>query len=113
MAFYIESVTIAARHLRLAKALSRLQVSHVAPLTTASHLRDAHSEASSSSVPPSTSSSMYKFVVVGGGAGGLALASSLSRRYGKGQVAIIEPSDVRRYLHSVCLCLKLLKHISN
>ena len=36
----------------------------------------------------------YKFVICGGGAGGLAVASSLARRFGEKQVAVIEPSDV-------------------
>jgi len=39
----------------------------------------------------------YRFVVAGGGAGGLAIASSLTRKYGDGNVAVIEPSEV-----SVC-----------
>lgn len=37
----------------------------------------------------------YQFVVCGGGPGGLAVASSLGRRFGKGSLAVIEPSDVR------------------
>ena len=36
----------------------------------------------------------YRFVVCGGGTGGLAVASSLARRFGEKQVAVIEPSDV-------------------
>lgn len=36
----------------------------------------------------------HRFVICGGGAGGLAVASSLARRFGRNQVAIIEPSDV-------------------
>lgn len=36
----------------------------------------------------------HQFVVCGGGAGGLAVASSLARRFGKEKVAVIEPSDV-------------------
>jgi len=36
----------------------------------------------------------FRFVVAGGGAGGLAVASSLARKYGDGSVAVIEPSDV-------------------
>lgn len=39
----------------------------------------------------------YQFVVCGGGPGGLAVASSLGRRFGKGSLALIEPSDVRKY----------------
>lgn len=34
----------------------------------------------------------YKFVVVGGGTGGLATASKCARKFGAGNVAIIEPS---------------------
>ena len=37
----------------------------------------------------------HQFVICGGGTGGLAVASSLARRFGKQKVAIIEPSDVR------------------
>ena len=37
----------------------------------------------------------YQFVVCGGGAGGLAVASSLGRRFGEGTLAVIEPSSVR------------------
>ena len=37
----------------------------------------------------------HQFVICGGGTGGLAVASSLARRFGKHKVAIIEPSDVR------------------
>jgi len=36
----------------------------------------------------------YRFVVAGGGAGGLAIASSLAMKYGDGNVAVIEPSEV-------------------
>ena len=36
----------------------------------------------------------YRFLVAGGGAGGLAIASSLARKYGDGNVAVIEPSEV-------------------
>ena len=36
-----------------------------------------------------------RFVVCGGGAGGLAVASTLAARYGKEDVAVIEPSEVR------------------
>ena len=37
----------------------------------------------------------YQFVVCGGGPGGLAVAASLGRRFGPGQLAVIEPSTVR------------------
>lgn len=36
----------------------------------------------------------FQFVVCGGGAGGLAVGSSLARRFGPGKVAIIEPAEV-------------------
>ena len=50
-----------------------------------------------------------RFVVCGGGAGGLAVASTLAARYGKEQVAIIEPSEVRALHSSYCACsLRLL-----
>lgn len=37
----------------------------------------------------------YQFVVAGGGAGGLAVASTLTNKFGTGRVAVVEPSDVR------------------
>ena len=46
----------------------------------------------------------YSFVVVGGGTGGLAVASSLGRRFGKGSLAVIEPSEVsQRQQHNIVL----------
>ena len=36
----------------------------------------------------------YKLVVVGGGTGGCATAAKFARKLGKGQVAVVEPSDV-------------------
>ena len=36
----------------------------------------------------------YRFVVCGAGAGGLAVGSSLGRRFGPGQLAVIEPAEV-------------------
>ena len=42
----------------------------------------------------------YQFVVCGGGPGGLAVASSLGRRFGEGRLAVIEPSDVRNFAAS-------------
>ena len=36
----------------------------------------------------------YRFAVVGGGAGGLSIASTLCRRFGKGATVVIEPSEV-------------------
>lgn len=41
--------------------------------------------------------STYKFLICGGGTGGLAVASSLARRFGENQVAVIDPSDVRMH----------------
>lgn len=42
----------------------------------------------------------YQFVVAGGGAGGLAVASTLTNKFGSGRVAVVEPADVRRvYVH--------------
>ena len=40
----------------------------------------------------------YKVVVLGGGSGGLSMASYLSRKFPY-QVAVVEPSQVRTYLH--------------
>jgi len=39
----------------------------------------------------------YRVVVVGGGTSGCAVASKLASRFGKGSVAILEPSDVSFY----------------
>ena len=36
----------------------------------------------------------HQFLVCGGGTGGLAVASSLARQFGRDKVAVIEPSDV-------------------
>ena len=36
----------------------------------------------------------YKLVVVGGGAGGCSTAAKFASKLGKGEVAVIEPSDV-------------------
>ena len=54
-----------------------------------------------------TSNSSYKLVVVGGGAGGCSTAAKFASKY-PGQVAVIEPRDVRffkpiliRYLHTL------------
>ncbi|XP_071787939.1 sulfide:quinone oxidoreductase, mitochondrial-like [Asterias amurensis] len=89
MAFCFEAVTSLSRCLRFTTSLPRLQVSHA---------RSIQSEPAELPLsPPSTSESMYNFVVVGGGSGGLALASNLSRKYGKGQVAVVEPSDEHFY----------------
>lgn len=38
--------------------------------------------------------SSYKCVVLGGGAGGCAMAAKMSRTFGAGNVAVIEPNDV-------------------
>ena len=45
-------------------------------------------------VSSSNSKESYKFLVCGGGTGGLAVASSLARRFGESQIAVVEPSDV-------------------
>ncbi|XP_033126219.1 sulfide:quinone oxidoreductase, mitochondrial-like [Anneissia japonica] len=42
-------------------------------------------------------SNNYRAVVVGGGAGGLAMASILGSKFGKAQVAVVEPSDNHYY----------------
>lgn len=39
----------------------------------------------------------YKFVVVGAGTGGLAVSSALGRKFGAGNVAVVEPSEVHYY----------------
>lgn len=38
--------------------------------------------------------STYKCVVLGGGAGGCAMAAKMKRKFGAGQVAVVEPADV-------------------
>ena len=53
-----------------------------------------------STSPTNTPADGYKFVVVGGGTGGLAMASWLSRKHGKGQVAVVEPADVSLILNN-------------
>ncbi|XP_022109965.1 sulfide:quinone oxidoreductase, mitochondrial-like [Acanthaster planci] len=91
----LEPITGMARQLRTFKALPWVLSRQVVPSTTHCSRRLAHSQAQPA--PASISPSMYKFVVVGGGAGGLAMASSLSRKHGKGQVAVIEPGDEHFY----------------
>ena len=46
----------------------------------------------------------YDAVVVGGGAGGCAAAAKLVSRFGKGRVAVVEPSDVRKGVVSDMMC---------
>lgn len=36
----------------------------------------------------------YKCVVLGGGTGGCAMAAKMTRKFGAGQVAVVEPNDV-------------------
>ena len=38
----------------------------------------------------------FRFVVCGAGTGGLAVASTLADKFGEGNVAVIEPADVRQ-----------------
>lgn len=57
----------------------------------------AHTSRRSLQVSSLRQGESYKFLVCGGGAGGLAVASSLARRFGPSQVAVIEPSDVSTY----------------
>ena len=39
----------------------------------------------------------YKLLVVGGGAGGCSTAAKFASKLGKGQVAVLEPSEVMSY----------------
>lgn len=39
----------------------------------------------------------FQFVVAGGGAGGLSVASTLGRKFGKSKVAVVEPAEVHYY----------------
>ena len=41
----------------------------------------------------------YKLLIVGGGAGGCSMASKFASRLGKGNVAVIEPSEVRNSIN--------------
>ena len=45
----------------------------------------------------------FRFVVCGAGTGGLAVASTLADKFGEGNVAVIEPADVRQIKSSCCL----------
>ncbi|CAI8018762.1 Sulfide:quinone oxidoreductase, mitochondrial [Geodia barretti] len=47
--------------------------------------------------PSRVADKSYKFVVCGAGPGGLAVASSLGRRFGEKSIAIIEPADYHYY----------------
>ena len=38
----------------------------------------------------------FQFVVAGGGAGGLSVASTLGRKFGKSKVAVVEPAEVSK-----------------
>ena len=49
------------------------------------------------------SNDSYKLVVVGGGAGGCSTASNFCRLLGKGRVAVIEPSEVRKVQSFLCM----------
>ena len=49
--------------------------------------------------PSGVADKSYKFVVCGAGPGGLAVASSLGRRFGEKSIAIIEPADVSRAVY--------------
>ncbi|XP_071479340.1 sulfide:quinone oxidoreductase, mitochondrial-like [Diadema antillarum] len=62
--------------------------------TAAKPAADSSSEAPG---PGPVAKQSYKFVVVGGGSGGLATASFLSRKFGRSQVAVIEPADSHFY----------------
>ena len=42
----------------------------------------------------------FQFAIVGGGAGGLSVASTLGRRFGRSKVAVIEPAQVSLYSSS-------------
>lgn len=45
----------------------------------------------------------YKLVIAGGGCGGTAAANMFAKKLGAGQVAIVEPKDVRNFLLKIVL----------
>lgn len=53
----------------------------------------------------------FRFVVCGGGTGGLAVASTLARRFGDGSVAVVEPSEVS--FHAIVSVLSLSYYCHN
>ena len=59
----------------------------------------------------SESDKSFDFVVCGGGAGGLAVASSLSKRFGEGKVAVIEPAEVRSEKEGAKLMCMVTQHL--
>lgn len=62
--------------------------------------------------PQRAADKSYQFVVCGGGPGGLAVASSLGRRFGEGRLAVIEPANVRRDMNQLIayqICLNLFR----
>ena len=82
---------------RLGERLQRVNVAGSLPLTAPTATRAAPYALRSLHVGARRDADKsYKFVVCGGGPGGLAVASSLGRRFGNGSLAVIEPADVRR-----------------
>lgn len=51
---------------------------------------------STAAEPASSPQKEYKFVVAGAGSGGMAMANALTRKFGKGKVAVVEPSEVNQ-----------------
>ncbi len=52
--------------------------------------RALHSSPQARSAPDKS----YQFVVCGAGSGGLAVGATLARKFGRGSLAVIEPSEV-------------------
>ncbi|XP_071825889.1 sulfide:quinone oxidoreductase, mitochondrial-like [Apostichopus japonicus] len=52
---------------------------------------------STAAEPASSPQKEYKFVVAGAGSGGMAMANALTRKFGKGKVAVVEPSELHFY----------------
>ena len=46
----------------------------------------------------------YKCVVLGGGTAGCALASKMTRKFGDGAVAVVEPHDVSLFVDCLIYC---------
>ena len=64
-------------------------VRHLSTARTALSVIQTHGVSSEKNSPAS-----YQCVVIGGGTGGCAMASKMSRKLGKGKVAVIEPAQV-------------------
>ncbi|XP_067929168.1 sulfide:quinone oxidoreductase, mitochondrial-like [Watersipora subatra] len=53
--------------------------------------------AAAASYSTQSEKSSYKCVILGGGSGGCAMAAKMTRKFGKGNVAVVEPHDIHYY----------------